>query len=260
MSLHDEYARVTTFELAYPDRERFEALVAAVAREGAHRGMDPTDPDVFAALEAVGSFLAAHHGEDVPRVELIQHGVLLFHAAHFAGAECPLYLLDRETTRQLVRTAPSTDPTPPAHAGYLQLPQHLFWTGGAEGGAPESVDGLFWTMSRSGRLHVLVVVGVRPDRPGFGAVSLPDAPVAHAADWMHASVRETGDDYASRLPGAQLDELYSIEAAGEVLKLLARFFAHATATGGVREAAAPIPDGAGPQPSSLPYTRVRGAA
>jgi hypothetical protein len=98
---------------------------------------------------------------------------------------------------------------------------------------------------------------MRPDRAGFGALSLPDAPLAHAGEWVHASVRETEADFSSRLPGAELDELYAIEAAGEVLKLLARFFAQAAAVPGARVPPSPSRSPAGPRPSSLPYTRVR---
>ena len=126
--------------------------------------------------------------------------------------------------------------------------------------APESVDGLFWTVTGAGRLHVLPIVGVRPDRPGFGTLSMPDAPLAHAESWVHASVRDPGPDYASRLPGADLDALYAFEAAGEVLKLLARFFAYVGSTPTALEVAGISAPHASPRSSSLAYTRVRQVA
>jgi len=256
MSLHDEYARVTPFEIAFPDRARLDELVVSVSAEAERLGVDATDPDAFGALPVVGSFLAEHHGDEVPRVALIQHGVLLFHAVHFARAEYPLYLLDTAAARWIVRAAPETRPVPPSHAGYVQLPQHLFWTETQDAQAPESIDGAFWTVSSGGRLHSLPIVGLRPDRPGFGALTVPDAPLTHAADWMHAGMRENGADYSSRLPGADLDDLYAIENAGEVLKLVARFFALVTAAPGTRSVPPSAPAG-GPRPSSLSCTRVR---
>jgi hypothetical protein len=261
MSLHDEYARLTPFEIAFPDRARFAALVAALLDAAESGSVDLTDPDAFATLKPVGDFLVERHG-DVPRVELIQHGILLFHAVHFSQAGCPLYLLSGPAARMLVRSTspgPSATPIPPVEAGYLQLPQHLFWSGAPGGDAPESVDGAFWTVSAADRLHVLPIIGVRPDRAGFGALSVPDAPLAHAADWVQASMREGSEDYSSRMEGAELDQLYAIETAGEVLKLIARFFAHAATAGGAPEAPHPaLPSGqSGPRPSSLPYTPVR---
>lgn len=260
MSLHDEYARLTPFEIAFPDRARFDALVDSVAAEAARRGADPTLLDVFAALEPVGSFLVELHGEDVPRVDLLEHAALAYHAVHFVRAGCPLFLLETAAARDVVTGAPSGRPVPPADSGYLQLPQHLFWTGGAADATPESVDGIFWTVTSESRLHLLPIVGLRPDRAGFGALSLPDAPLAHAEQWMHAVVRERGPDYASGLPGADLDALYAFEAAGEVLKLLARTFAYVDERPSALRTGVPASGPGAPQPSVLRYTRVERVA
>ncbi len=260
MSLHDEYARLTPFEIAFPDRARFDALVDSVAAEAERRSLDPTLLDVFAALEAVGSFLVELHGEDVPRVDLLEHAALAYHAVHFVRAACPLFLLETAAARDVVTEAPSGRPVPPENSGYVQLPQHLFWTGGSAGATPESVDGIFWTVTSASRLHVLPIVGLRPDRPGFGALSLPDAPLAHAEQWMRADVRERGPDYASELPGAALDTLYAFEAAGEVLKLLARVFAHVDRSPAALRPGYPAGGSGTPQPSALRYTRVERVA
>ena len=261
MSLHDAYARTTPFEIAFPDRERLEALAASSAEEAARRGVDPSALDAFVGLASVGAYLGELHGNGEPRVALLDYGALVFHAVRFLEAGCPVFLLEAAAARSLVAAAPDGRPAPPTPAGYVQLPQHLFWTGGTEGGAPESLDGVFWAATGKGRLHVLAVAGVRPDRPGFATLTLPDAPLAHAERWMDVDVREVGEDYASSLPGAALDQLFAIEAAGEVLKLLARFFAHAAATGAALEKRPPAdPAAGGPRPSALPYTRVTSAA
>jgi hypothetical protein len=121
------------------------------------------------------------------------------------------------------------------------------------------VDGIFWFASAQGVLHVLPITGVRPDGPGFNAVPLPDAPLQDAPQWMDAAMRGSADDYRSVLPGHDLDGLYSVETAGEVLKLLARFFALCESTTGLHPAGAEdVPTG--PRPSALAYTRVGSGA
>jgi hypothetical protein len=255
MSLHDAYARLTPFEIAFPDPERLADLGEAVTGEAAERGADAGSLEGFVSTSAVGRFLAGLHG-DAPRVSLLEYGSLTFHAVSFLREGSRVYLLDTAAARRLVEAAPAGRPSPPARAGYLQLPQHLFWTS-IEGSAAESVDGAFWTVSSSDRLHVLPVTGMRPDRPGFGTLSVPDAPLSHAADWVTATIRATGSDYASDLPGAHIDRLYAIESAGEILKLMARFFAHASAQPrGTERPPRQAGSVGGPRPSTLPYTRV----
>jgi hypothetical protein len=257
MPLHDAYARVTPYEIAFPHPTRLDALGTAVDEEASRSAVDPAELDTFLSLGAVGDFLAEIHGDEVPRVALLEHGTLVFHALGFRRADTPLFLLSTAAARGLVHDAPKAAPVAPAHAGYLQLPQHLFWVS-VEGSAPESVDGAFWAVTAAGRLHVLPVTGMRPDRPGFGALSVPDAPLTHATDWLHATVREDGNDYASDLPGAELDGLYAIRSVGEILKLMARFFAYVAERPGTP---GPTPDAVvagAPRPSALPFVRVDG--
>ena len=64
---------------------------------------------------------------------------------------------------------------------------------------------------------------------------MPEAPAAEAAKWICTDVRESPPDFSSDLPGSELDGLYAVEAAGEVLKLLARFFAYVSAVPGALE-------------------------
>lgn len=259
MSLHDAYARTTPFEIAFPDHARVHALSDAVLEEAPRRGVDPSELDGFLALASVGELLDELHADqgqgDVSRVALLEYGTLAFHAVHFVRAGLPLFLLTTPLARRLVDEVPRGAPEPPASAGYLQLPQHLFWTR-PEGVAPESLDGAFWSLSEGGRLYVLPITGVRPDRPGFGTLSVPDAPLAHARAWLRATGRASGTDYQSDLPGAQLDRLYAIESAGEILKLMARFFAHVAAHPGTAARAPDELPANAPRPSALPFTRV----
>lgn len=257
MALHDAYARLTPFEIAFPELEAIGALSSEAAEEARARGLDDADPEAFMRLEAAGRALRALGGDEAPADTFVPLAALVFHCVHFHRAGHPLFLLETAAARRLVAAAPPGEPTPPAPAGYLQLPQHLVWTGEQRGGPPESVDGIFWTEATHGMLHALVVTGIRPGRPGFGAVPVPAAPLADASSWLDAVTRGGGGDFRTSLPGADLDALVGVESAGEVLKLLARFFALSRgrpqrlerSLGASRE-------GGGPVPSALPYARV----
>jgi hypothetical protein len=75
---------------------------------------------------------------------------------------------------------------------------------------------------------------------------------------LDAAVRDSGEDYASALPGHDLDRLYSVRTAGEVLKLLARFFAYVQAApAAVERRNGATEEGARPRPSRLPFARVK---
>ena len=257
MSLHDGYARVTPYELAFRGRANADALVEAIEEERSGRGADPEDPHAFVTMGAVGAFVSELEGPDAPPGSIHQYGALAFHGVHFTRAECPLYVLSTHVARYLVSGATEGVAEPPTPAGYLQLPQHLFWAD-AGTGVPESVDGMFWSATKRGLLHTLMITGMRPDRPGLGVVPLPEAPLQDVGLWLDADVRGDGSDFVSPLPGSDMDGLHSFVAAGEILKLLARFFAYVrTVPGGLERVGAPADAPAGdPEPSVLPFTRV----
>jgi hypothetical protein len=293
MSLHDAYARLTPYELVFPDPSAAKDLIARIDEESAGRGADPTDPQQFVTMGAVASYVGGLREPDAEPGAIQRYGALVYHAVHFIRAGCPLFLLTTHAARYLAEGAPEGDPEPPAPAGYLQLPQHLFWAESAgataaeaaAGGvaaagvateataaeapaagpdvtgkqAPESIDGIFWTATESGVLHTMLVTGVRPDRPGLGVIPLPEAPLADASAWLAADVRADGEDFSATLPGSELDRLLSFRAAGEALKLLARFFAYVGAVPSAleRKEARSVDGGhAAPRASGLAYARV----
>ncbi|HET9947531.1 MAG TPA: hypothetical protein VFQ22_01270 [Longimicrobiales bacterium] len=262
MSLHDAYARLTPLEIAFPDAEALAGVAAAAEGEAQARGADLSDPDAFAALPAVIGFVGELAAGDVSPVVARRLAALVFQAAHFLRAGRPLYLLESAAARAIVEGAlGSGRPEPPGASGYLQLPQHLFWTRSGEMEAPESLDGAFWTVSGSRALHVLAVTGILPGRPGFGVTELPPAPLDESERWIEVEVREDGRDYEAAFPGAELDRLYEVRSAGELLKLLARFFAHVGAAEAALERLEPAEPAPGaPAPSAFPFTRVRRAA
>ena len=221
MSFHDAYLRLTPYELAFPDA----GSPGGTALQGA--------------------------------TPLREYGVLAFHAVPFQQAGCPVLLADTALCRFLTGAwEGSGAPAPPGSAGYVQLPRHLFWAQAEAGTPPEPVDGFFWTVSAGAVLHLLLALGMRDGRPGLSIVPVADAPLAEAGGWLAATVREEGPDFATTLPGGELQGLLSFTAAGEVLKLAARLFAHLAEHPGSAEAGEPGPEGASPAPSSLAYRRV----
>lgn len=165
---------------------------------------------------------------------LRRYAALLFHAFRFWRHGRGLWVLEPATARFLVEArleAREWRLVVPAPAGYLQLPRHLFWATAGEGQAPEAVDGFFWSVAPEAggdgveRLDLLVVLGMRPGRPGFSSVDV----AAHTADvpeghWAGAEGRPAGDDFANVLPGGELEGLYALTTPMEVLKLASRAF------------------------------------
>ena len=72
-------------------------------------------------------------------------------------------------------------------------------------------------------LHVLIALGVRPDRPGFSVVPASGV-LDREPHWAEIDAREQGADFETTLPGGELDRLYSIENAAELLKLTSLCF------------------------------------
>jgi len=259
MPIHDAYARVTPFELLMPKDDFPEERFPLIRQEAEGRGGSVDTPDAFLLLSETAMALREIRGEDDPTEAVTQHGALLFQAFHFWEAGRPLYLLGTEVVRYLVDHGPGPEdwaPSLPGRAGYVQLPQHLFWAVSEEGEPPESLDGLFWSSPDGDTVTLLVVMGMRKDRPGLAVVPLPTLPLDAAAAWASMAVRTEGDDFRSSLPGAELEDLYSIEAGGEAVKLAMRIFWYMGVFPGRVTDGAHAPGEGGPPPSRLAYQRV----
>jgi hypothetical protein len=99
-------------------------------------------------------------------------------------------------------------------------------------------------------------MGIRRDRPGFGVVPLPTLPLSAAGEWAATRVRLEGEDFETTLPGAEHENLYSISAGAEAVKLAMRLFWYldevpASVTHGPKGMAED-----GPTPSALDARRV----
>ncbi len=145
------------------------------------------------------------------------------------------------------------DRLPASGAVYVQLPQHLFWVGGEPETPPESLDGFFVTW-HGGLLTVLAVAGVRPDRAGLSTLPIPSVSVEELPSIATETMREEGEDFSSTIPGGDLDGLYGIQSAGELLKLVARLLpGMLDASDGEVETA---PESSAPEGSNLPFRRI----
>lgn len=271
MSRRDAWARLTPFEVGVPGREFAEEAFAAIREEAEGRGVDLRDPGAFLLLGQVGRVLRAIQGEERGGDALERFGAFLFHAYHFHRAGERLLLVETGTLRSLL-DRPERGAGPgegwsgalPSDAGYLQLPHRLVWSHPDPEGPAEDLDGVFWTRSAEDSLSLMLALGIRADRPGLSAVALPTVPISDAPEWLEAPARGEGEDFATTLPGGELDRLYSVVTAGEVLKLVARVFAYVEARPealGARDEA-PRPEevgeeAGGARPSFLPFRRIR---
>jgi hypothetical protein len=260
MPVHDAYARITPFELLLPEEEFADKRFPAIGEEAKEREADLTDPERFALLSEAGAILRTIRGPDDDPQLIHQLGILLFHAFHFWKQGLPFFQVETGVMRYLTETGPGEGdwaPSLPGMAGYVQLPQHLFWVPGQGEEPAESLDGFFWSTPEGENLSVLVAMGIRKDRPGLSVVPLPTLPISSAADWASLQVRPEGGDFRSSLPGADLENLYSIEAGAEAIKLVMRVFWYLDVFPGSVVAGTPASEGPeGPQPSVLDARRV----
>ena len=252
---------MTPYELLLPSEGFAAERFPLIRSEAEERGGSLNSPDSFLLLSEAAMALREVR-EDDDGAEMVQrHGALLFQAFHFWEGEHPLLLLDDEVVRFLVENGPEEGtwiPALPGKSGYVQLPQHMVWAVSGEGEAPESLDGLFWAMPDGENLTILVVMGIRKDRPGLGVVSLPTLPLAAAVPWASMPVRPEGVDFSTDLPGAELEGLYAIEAGGEAVKLAMRIFWYLDVFPGRVDDSSEPPEARddAPKPSSLPYYRI----
>lgn len=266
MPIHDVFARLTPYERTLPDPGFPDRHFGALEAEARERGVELADPGVFAMLTAAVAALdelkVPGEGDDETLTRL---AALLFHAFHHDRAGRPLLLVRTGVVRYLVDTPPGQDTRPggglPASA-YVQLPQHLVWTAAA-GERPRSLDGFFWTLPGDGTVHLLAVAGLFTDRAGFTVIPLPGVPMEDAPLWAAADMRPGPEtDFATDLPGSELEGLYEVRTAGELLKLGARLdaylarFPQAVRPGEAPSNASAEAGAAAPPPSALPHSIV----
>jgi hypothetical protein len=193
-----------------------------IAADLALRGAEADDPDTFALLDPVRALVGVLGPDEPggPRGEEYRAlARLVYHAFLHWNAGKPVRALDRDAARALV--APGPVGATPGPAGWVALPSTLFWARVQPSAAPEPVNGFFWA-TRGGELQVLLVTGMRPDRPGFGTLDAR-APFSDGGLAGDFPPRPDGaEPFANILPGGELDGLLSVVTPGEALTLAAR--------------------------------------
>ena len=305
MPAHDAYLRRTPWERLLPDPSFPERHFPPIEDEVRAHPEAEDDPGAFALLESTRRALAELRDPGGGAQDAgTTHALLLFHAWHLHRAGLHHVLVTVPVSRWAVEGAAAGDPTdagpgaptsgsedrPDGGAGedaglpdavYVQLPQHLFWIREDAEDRPVSLDGFFRTV-RADTLHVLAVGALHgPGGTGFRVLPLPGVPLADAPAWITTAMREDGDDFRSEIPGAELEGLYEVRTAGELLKLVARLDRFTTrfpegrvaspegsdtspedGPSDASSAEPPDPAGApggagdGPAPAGAPYTRL----
>ncbi|KPK60272.1 MAG: hypothetical protein AMS21_09565 [Gemmatimonas sp. SG8_38_2] len=146
---------------------------------------------------------------------------VLFHGFNLWRAGFPVYAFETEVIRYLLDTPPALadwKPVVPVSCFYAEMPRNLFWTAVSEGQPPEPLEGFFVDSSRgvsSPEIDVLMILGMRTERPGFGVVGT-------TIDLQQIRGVDEPDAFTSEIPGADLAGLYSMQRTSEIGILLER--------------------------------------
>ncbi len=212
--------RRTPFELVFEVDGLAEREFPELREEAERRGVETARRHEFARLERARALLGQLAPDPVDPVALDRYLDVLFHAFNFWSAGHPLFACDAEPVRDLVETGPDLGgwrPRLPHPALYLELPKNLFWAEAMEDQPPEPVEGVFVTREpvEGTRAELLLVMGMRPERPGLSAAGL-------TVD-LEQTLEPSGPDlFRSSIPGAELAGLYSLSRSSEAVLLLLR--------------------------------------
>lgn len=229
MSLYDQTLRTPPYLKIFPGPTVRDEALDAIAGEIRESGGGDEDPGAFALLQHTGRVLADLRDPEQGTDGGPTQALLLFHAYHLRARGAEHLLASVPVCRWAVEASEGSDEKPesggPASglpaAAYVQLPQHLFWVRDAAGDRPLSLDGFFWTVLGDA-VHVLGVMDVLAPEGGLRVLPLPGVPLADRPLWLSERMREEGEDFRSEIPGAEMEGLYELRTAGELLKLAAR--------------------------------------
>ncbi len=164
-------ARPTPFDLVFAPLadERFPAIRAALAAVG----RDPRDRDAFLLVPEVVMLVREFRPDAGLGEGIDQLAALIHHAYLFWESGSPVVVVGAEELGRLL-----TDGVGPARAAeakpslarYVQVPERRVWARPVEGEPFEPLDGCFLDPAPDGRLRVLAVFGLRPERAGFTVV------------------------------------------------------------------------------------------
>jgi hypothetical protein len=206
--------RITPYEVAFGEERYPEQDFPALADESDRRSMSTWRYDHFTQLERVAALLDQVLPENAEPAAVDQYVRILYHCYHFWSAGCPVYAFEAPVLRSLIERPPDLREWPfraPAPSLYVELPKNLFWAQVTESGPPEPVEGMFAAREadRPGaEANILVVLGLRSDRPGFSVADL-------RLDPGQARQLDEPAEFESDIPGAEQAGLYSLQRYSE---------------------------------------------
>jgi hypothetical protein len=206
-------ARPTPYDLflAPIADESFPRIRASLASAGA----DPADRDTFLMDREVVSLIRQLRGDEALG-EAMDQMVALVHQTYLAwDAGVVLVPVSEEAAESLLENRPAETPeaADAPRAYYVQLPERRVWASVVEAEPPEPLDGCFVSRTPEGKLRVLGIFGLRPDRPGFSAVEV-------GGPRPQSLARADGSAlFAPTLAGGAAAGLHSITGEEELLEL-----------------------------------------
>jgi hypothetical protein len=214
--------RVTPYDLVFGAAVFDEAQFAEVLEQAEAHGA-ATAAELFmlpAAGELLRSLVPPGGGPDA----VAQVRALLFSAFRYWQHGRHTWRIPDALLRTLLQRTAAAAPALPLPAGYVQLPRHVMWARIDEEGAPEPVDGFFWSVpsiEAAGPLELLFALGIRPGRPGLSLFDVRIEQTAQLEQWAGVNARESGADFANVLPGGELQNYHALTTRAEALKLAA---------------------------------------
>lgn len=258
-------ARITPYEALL---QPLETVAWPPAREeAAQRGTDPRRRDQFVLLGTVGATLRDIIPDDAPADAVEEYAELLYQAFQFWSFGKRLYVLSPEALEVLAAPGYSLGTWelagPPSC--YVQFPAQRVWARVAADAPFEPVDGCFIVVDDTApapqagtHLRALLVLGLRPERPGISLVAYrtdldPRTAAAHAEHpW-----REDAAPFANAIPGGERQALRAITTTSELEAIVLRTLHYLDRNPARLVAREPAQPGEGD--TALPHTEVVGA-
>ncbi|MDQ3696715.1 MAG: hypothetical protein M3373_01630 [Gemmatimonadota bacterium] len=227
-------ARLTPYEMILAPLEK--TAWPQVKAEAEQRGTDTRRHDQFVLLGQVGATLRDIVPDDAPADATEEHADLLYHGYQFWNFGRRLYVFDPVVADTL--TAPTADLGGWVFAGppscYLQLPYQRIWARLAAEAPYEPADGCFVVVDDTepapdagAHLRILLILGLRPDRPGVSLVSYrTDLDPRAAAARADRPWREDEEPFANVIPGGERIGIHTIATMSELEALVIRALAY----------------------------------
>jgi hypothetical protein len=257
-------ARITPYEALLQPLET--VAWTPIREEAAQRGTDPRRRDQFVLLGTVGATLRDVIPDEAPADAVEEYAELLYHAYQFWAFGKRLYVVPPDTLDALTASGYSIGDWdvagPPAC--YVQLPAQRVWARVAADAPYEPVDGCFIVVDDTApapqagvHVRALLVLGLRPERPGISLVAYrTDLDARTAAAHAEHPWREDAEPFANAIPGGERQALRAITTTSELEALVLRILHYLDRHPRRLHPREPAGDGASESASALAYTEV----